>query len=85
MYRYALDCDVAESLFSLPAKQRERFVKIFHNLANEPYQAGEYFFMDSVGREIQKKRFAEWWISYWADHAAKEMRIVGVQKAQRPA
>jgi len=82
MYRYALDCDVAESLFALPAKQRERFVKIFRSLANDPFQPGELFFRDSVGREIQKKQFAEWWISYWPDHAEKELRIVGVQKAK---
>jgi hypothetical protein len=84
MYRYALDCDVAESLFALSAKQRERFIKVFCSLANEPNQSGEQFFRDSVGREIQKKRFAEWWISYWPDHAEKELRIVGIQKAKRP-
>jgi len=81
MYRYTLDCEVAESLFALPARQRERFIKIFRSLANEPYQAGEYIFRDSAGREIQKKQFVEWWVSYWPDHAVKELRIVGVQKA----
>jgi hypothetical protein len=83
MYRYTLDCDIAESLFALPVRQRERFVKIFRSLANQPHQSGDHFFRDSVGREIQKKRFGEWWISYWPDHAEKEVRIVGVQKAKR--
>ncbi len=37
---------------------------------------------DSDGREIQKKKFEPWLVSYWADHAVKEIRIVGIQKAR---
>jgi hypothetical protein len=82
-YRYVLDCSVAEDLMTLPARQRERFIKIFRNLAGDPYQTGNTYFLDSSGREIQKKLLGQWLVSFWADHAVNEVRIVGIQRARR--
>ncbi len=82
-YRYVLDCSVAEDLLALPARQREQFIQIFRRLANDPYQTGETFFRDSSAREIQKKFFGRWLVSFWPDHAVKELRIVGIQIASR--
>ena len=81
-YRYVVDCDVAEKIFTLPRSHRDHFIKYFRQLADNPFQRGENSFCDSTGREIQKKRFGPWLISYWADHAVNEMRIVGIQKAR---
>jgi hypothetical protein len=78
-YRYVLDCDVAETLLRLPARQREELIRSFRLLASGPYQQGDTSFKDSMLRDIQKKRFGRWFISFWADHAVKELRIVGVQ------
>ena len=80
-YRYVLDGDVAEALWELSARQRTGFIKAFRRLADDPYQKGEWVFKDLVGRAIQKKRFDRWLISYWPDHAVKEVRIVGIQRA----
>jgi hypothetical protein len=82
-YRYVLDCDVAEALLESSARQRATFVRIFRRLAEAPNQAGEWTFKDSAGRSIQKKRFDRWLVCYWADHAVREIRIVGIQKANR--
>ena len=82
-YRYVLDCTVAEDILTLSARQRGQFVQIFRSLAENPFQRGEQTFKDSTQREIQKKRFGGWLVSYWADHAVKELRIVGIQKAKQ--
>ncbi|MEK7683832.1 MAG: hypothetical protein AAB466_00250 [Verrucomicrobiota bacterium] len=82
-YRYVLDCAVAESIFGLSGRQRDLFIRFFRALADDPFQVGDETFLDSTGREIQKKRFARWLVSYWPDHAVKEVRIVGVQLATR--
>jgi mRNA-degrading endonuclease RelE of RelBE toxin-antitoxin system len=82
MYRYVLDDSVAESILSLSNRQRERFIQIFRTLADDPFQSGEQTFKDSLGRNIQKKKFDRWLISYWPDHAVKEVRIVGAQQAK---
>jgi hypothetical protein len=81
-YRYALDAEVAEVILSLSSRQRREFVKVFRALAANPHQRGEQTFCDSHNREIQKRRFGLWLISYWPDHAVKEVRIVGVQRAK---
>jgi len=79
-YRYVLDSGVAEAILSLSSRQRQGFIDIFRELAAHPFQHGEEAFRDSLGREIQKKAFGRWVVSYWADHAVSEVRIVGVQK-----
>jgi hypothetical protein len=82
-YTYVLDRTVAESLLMAPARQREEFIRIFRGLASDPFQKGEESFRDSAGREIQKKAFGPWNISFWADHAVKEVRIAGIQRISR--
>jgi hypothetical protein len=81
-YRYSLDCEVAEDTLELSSRQRTRFIQIFRQLAEDPFQKGEQTFRDSAGREIQKKKFDRWLISFWADHAVKEVRIIGLQRAK---
>jgi hypothetical protein len=82
IYRYALDCEVAEDILELSSKQRSRFIQIFRQLADDPFQTGEQIFKDFAGRDIQKKKFDRWLISFWADHAGKEVRIVGLQRVK---
>ena len=55
---------LAEAVLSLSARQRERFIRIFRELAENPFQQGEETFRDSLGREIQKRAFAGWLVSY---------------------
>lgn len=82
-YRYVLDSSVAEDLLGLPLRQREQFIRIFRSLASDPYQKGDSFFRDASGREISKVRYGQWLVSFWADHAVNEVRIVGVQRTKR--
>ena len=82
-YSYNLDCVAVESLLRLPARERDFLISVFRHLAANPYQNGESFFHDPVGRQIQRKLFGNWMVSFWSDHAVKEVRIVGVQKVRR--
>jgi hypothetical protein len=82
-YRYVLDAAVVEKLLSCPARDRDRFINHFRSLEKEPYQLGESFFNDLSGRQVQRKLFGTWVVSFWSDHAVKEVRIVGVQSVRR--
>jgi hypothetical protein len=82
-YGYVVDSDVLEEFLRIPLRQREGLVMAFRRLAGNPFQRGETSFHDFTDREIQKKLFGQWVISFWADHAVKEVRIVGIQKARR--
>jgi len=82
-YRYVLDDSVVENLLTLPARHREQFVIFFRRLAGDPFQSGESSFRDLSRREIQRAHFGQWLVSFWADHAVKELRIVGIQRFKR--
>ena len=82
-YRYVLDEDVAELVLALSKARREELIRIFRELAANPFQAGESCFRDTEGREIQNKQYQTWLLSFWSDHAMKEIRIVGIQKRLR--
>ena len=82
-YRYVLDCEVAESFLRLSARQRDELIQTFRMLAANPFIKGGCVFRDSSLREIQKQRFGSWLITFWADHALKEVRIVALQRAAR--
>lgn len=79
-YKYVLDSSVVEDFVLLPVRQREQLIRIFRVLANDPFQKGEVNFRDFSGREIQKKFFEKWIVSFWSDHAVKEVRIIGLQR-----
>lgn len=59
-YRYVLDCEVAESLLRVSSRHRGELIRIFRDLARDPFQRCDAFFRDSSLREIQKKRFGRW-------------------------
>ncbi len=80
---YALDGVVLEEFLDLTVRDRRQLLKIFHQPAGNPCQKGEMFFLDPSDREIQTKRFDQWQVSFWPDHAFKEVRIVGVRKFKR--
>jgi hypothetical protein len=80
---YVLDGIVLEEFLHQPIRQRERLLTIFRRLAENPNQKGETFFLDSTRRQIQRKLFDQWQISFWSDHAVKEVRIVGIQRVRR--
>ncbi len=80
---YALDGVVLEEFLDLTVRDRRQLLKIFHQLAGNPYQKGESIFLDLSDREIQTKHFDQWQVSFWSDHAVKEVRIVGVRRFKR--
>ena len=45
-------------------------------LADFPFRVGDYQTVDSVGRPLENIRMEGFVFTYWADHAAGELRIV---------
>jgi hypothetical protein len=79
-YAYILHGAVMEVIIHLPLRQREQLEAIFRALAADPYQMTGSFFYEPSGRKVQVKFLHPWMISFWADHAVKEVRIVGLKK-----
>ena len=68
------------ALLALP-KARQRLVgRLLFRLAESPAQPGDYATSDETGRVVQHILLGEFLISYWSDHAAREMRIVEIDE-----
>lgn len=68
---------VIEFFSNASKKDRERLLRVFNSLADDPFQKEELLKLRS-GREVQTKRFQKWLVTFWADHAVKEVKIIEV-------
>jgi hypothetical protein len=75
-YEVVLASKAAAFLLSLPRSKQRKLLQLVQELAKNPGQIGDYPVFDATGRRIENILLNEWHISFWADHAAKEFRIV---------
>jgi hypothetical protein len=65
-------------LRSAPAVRRFLLGR-FDNLAADSFLSNEAHFTDEAGREVQLQAAGRHVITYWADHAEKEVRIFAIE------
>ncbi len=63
--------------------QRQKILAFLEDLAHDPNRKGDYEEKDEVGREVQIKIVGDFALTFWADHAVKEVKITRVEKADR--
>lgn len=80
MYSYAADASVVELLLSSGRRDRDALMRCFASLSENPFQPGEFQVRDSAGRPLEVMRSGWWLVTYWADHGAKEVRIVALAR-----
>ena len=73
-----------EALRGIRPKQRAHIGKFIDSLAADPSQNGDYFEQDTTHRKIEIKVSGQYAITYWADHSAKEVKIIDLRRADRP-
>ena len=67
-----------------PSKRdRELILKFLEALADDPSRRGDYQERDDVGRPVQIKVVGKFALTYWADHAVKEVKVTKIEKADR--
>jgi hypothetical protein len=84
MIRYIFVLDEGAFAVFLKARGRARLelVRAFESLANNPYCKGENTAKHECGRPLELKRFGGWIVTFWSDHANREVRIVEITKLQ---
>jgi hypothetical protein len=82
-YRPVVDGAVVEFIANSKKSDRERLLRAFQQLGNNPFQKGEFIEQDLSGRPVHVKRFEKWRIAYWPDHGACELRIAEVRRLKR--
>jgi len=66
------------------ARTKQSILSFLNRLADDPFQTGDYQDKDEVGRPIQIKIIGPYALTYWADHAVKEVKVIRIEKADRP-
>lgn len=68
--------EVYQFLQGVSTRDQERFCDFVESLASDPFRHGDATTLDEHGRAIQVKVLGRLVLFYWADHAAKEVRVV---------
>jgi hypothetical protein len=77
-------CPRAEAVHAFTSesgREREKLLQIFDGLARHPFEPGDYSESGLTGREYQVKLQDGLIVTWWVDHAAKEVRIVRLEWA----
>jgi hypothetical protein len=78
-YGYALGEDAVHAFTRLPVRQRERLLRILDRLAKHPATTGDYQETGGSGRTYEVRLFDELLLTWWVDHAVREIRVVRLE------
>jgi len=73
---------VVNFLLSRPSRERRQFVQFFDGLSNDPFQTGEFEITDVTGRQLQVRRIGGARVTFWSDHAVKEVHITDIERVR---
>jgi hypothetical protein len=77
-YSNVLSAAAGDFAFGLPRREQHRLATVFRQIATHPHREGDYVTTDATGRVVQNLLVDDWVITFWADHAVKELRVTEV-------
>lgn len=63
--------------------QRHRVMDFIRSLAGNPNECGDFSEKDEAGRTVQVKIVGRYALTFWADHAASEIKITHIKLADQ--
>jgi len=78
-YDYALGAEAVHAFTAKGVRERERMLQIFDHLARHPFQPGDYREPGLTGREYEVRLSDDLLVTWWVDHAAREVRIIRLE------
>ncbi len=82
-YEVYLRTEAFEFLRTVRGDERTRLLRFLHELAAQPYREGDFVERDVGGRDIQVLIFQRYAISFWSDHAVKEVKVIDIRYADK--
>ena len=82
-YRIFIRMEAAETLRAIRGNQSKSVVVFIDSLSVDPNKTGDYSEHDQTGRLLEIKVIGSFAITYWTDHAAAEVKVVDVRRADR--
>ena len=62
-------------------RERQRLMNFLETLADDPFQEGDFQEKDDDGRTVEVKILGQYAVTFWADHALKEVKVTKMVKA----
>jgi hypothetical protein len=82
-YEVVMQSATVERLMACSRPVRQTLMDQLIRLAANPFTKGQRSVVDLSGREHQVMVAGPWEVTYWPDHAMKELRIVRLRKILR--
>jgi hypothetical protein len=80
-YRVAVDLEAVQFLERTEERDRALVYRRILALAQNPFLTGDYTDRDATGRTIHDVIAGGCCLSYWVDHAVREVRVIEVSPA----
>jgi hypothetical protein len=79
-YDYALGAEAVHVFTAFGARRREQLLQHFAGLAANPFESGDYQEPGQAGRSYQVRLVDDLLITWWVDHAAREVRVLRIEE-----
>ncbi len=78
-YRLVLNEDAARFLVQASRPAQRRLNVVLDELKTSPFRLGDLQELDEEGRENEILAIGNWMVTYWTDHAAREIRVTRLE------
>ena len=75
-YEIFIKRSVHENLKKLKGSKKRAIEKFIDYLFDNPFEAGDFSESDEIGRQIYCKIIKDYAITYYPDHAVKEIKVI---------
>jgi hypothetical protein len=75
-YEFTVAGEASRFLFGSTDRVRRKAEMAFESLAKHPFTVGDFEETSPAGRKYQVKVFDDLIVTFWVDHAARELSIV---------
>ena len=82
-YKIFLRLEAAEAIRVVRGVQQTQISAFIDSLGNDPSQVGDYTERDESDRQVESKVIGQYAITFWVDHAVKEIKIADIRRADR--
>ena len=82
-YQVVLQPKAWTVLAKIVGRNKRRLLALLEELQGEPFRAGDFQQQDDTGRWNEVALMENWLVTYWCDHAVREIRVVNLQKVER--
>lgn len=81
-YALVLHEEAARRLVGASRVEQRQVATIFDELKGSPFRKGDLQEQDAQGRENEIMVVGNWLVTFWVDHAAREIRVVRLESAE---